>query len=97
MLVTSLSLIAELIGNDQVWTSFCQSIRGLAILPCEQSVGGCDECALHHGHSCNVFFPLMILQKSGAFVYGAISFTDKLSSGGVIAIIQEMNPRSSMT
>ncbi|XP_027059018.1 major facilitator superfamily domain-containing protein 12-like isoform X2 [Pocillopora damicornis] len=52
MLVTSLSLIAELIGHDK---------------------------------------------KSGAFVYGTISFTDKLSSGVTIAIIQEMNPRTDMT
>ncbi|XP_020619286.1 major facilitator superfamily domain-containing protein 12-like [Orbicella faveolata] len=52
MLVTSLSLIAELIGHDK---------------------------------------------KSGAFVYGTISFTDKLSSGVIIAIIQEMNPRTNMT
>lgn len=52
MLVTSLSLIAELIGHDK---------------------------------------------KSGAFVYGTISFTDKLSSGVTIAIIQELNPRTNMT
>ncbi|EDO48348.1 predicted protein [Nematostella vectensis] len=31
-------------------------------------------------------------KKSGAFVYGAISFSDKVSSGTVIAIIQELNP-----
>ncbi|XP_031567378.1 major facilitator superfamily domain-containing protein 12-like isoform X1 [Actinia tenebrosa] len=36
-------------------------------------------------------------KKSGAFVYGAISFTDKLSSGAVIAIIQELNPRKQQT
>ncbi|KAJ7370165.1 Major facilitator super domain-containing protein 12 [Desmophyllum pertusum] len=36
-------------------------------------------------------------KKSGAFVYGTISFTDKLSSGVIIAIIQEMNPRTNMT
>lgn len=30
-------------------------------------------------------------------MYGAISFTDKLSSGAVIAIIQELNPRKEQT
>ena len=30
-------------------------------------------------------------------MYGTISFTDKLSSGVIIAIIQEMNPRTNMT
>ncbi|EDO41826.1 predicted protein, partial [Nematostella vectensis] len=47
MLVSALSLIAHLVGNDN---------------------------------------------QSGAFIYGAISFTDKLSSGAVIAIIQEFTP-----
>ncbi|XP_031567382.1 major facilitator superfamily domain-containing protein 12-like isoform X3 [Actinia tenebrosa] len=32
-------------------------------------------------------------KSSGAFVYGTIGFTDKLSSGIVIAIIQVLNPR----
>lgn len=52
MLVTSLSLMAELIGQDK---------------------------------------------KSGAFVYGSIGFVNKLSSGVIIAVIQEMNPRTQMT
>ncbi|KAK3743996.1 hypothetical protein QZH41_010795 [Actinostola sp. cb2023] len=47
MLVTSLSMIADLVGDDK---------------------------------------------KCGAFVYGVISFSDKLSSGVVIAIIQELSP-----
>ncbi|XP_067023223.1 major facilitator superfamily domain-containing protein 12-like [Acropora muricata] len=52
MLVTSLSLLAELIGQDK---------------------------------------------KSGAFVYGSIGFVNKLSSGVIIAVIQEMNPRTEVT
>ncbi|KAK3739262.1 hypothetical protein QZH41_008453, partial [Actinostola sp. cb2023] len=47
MLVTSLSMIADIVGDDK---------------------------------------------KCGAFVYGVISFSDKLSSGVVIAIIQELSP-----
>lgn len=43
------------------------------------------------------FIILFIPKTSGAFVYGTISFTDKLSSGVTIAIIQEMNPRTDMT
>ena len=33
------------------------------------------------------------LQKSGAFVYGFIGFFDKVVSGAIFAIIQELNPR----
>lgn len=32
------------------------------------------------------------LQQSGAFVYGAMSFTDKLANGVAVMIIQAMHP-----
>ncbi len=32
------------------------------------------------------------LQQSGAFVYGAMSFTDKLANGGAVMIIQALHP-----
>ena len=34
----------------------------------------------------------LFLQGSSAFVYGLMSFTDKLSNGAVIQIIQIMHP-----
>jgi len=36
-------------------------------------------------------------KKSGAFVYGSIGFVNKLSSGVIIAVIQEINPRTEVT
>ena len=33
------------------------------------------------------------IQMCGAFVFGAASFTDKLSSGVAIALIQQFSPR----
>jgi len=35
----------------------------------------------------------MFVQICGAFVFGAMSFTDKLSSGVAIALIQQFSPR----
>ena len=35
---------------------------------------------------------MIIFQESGAFVYGAMSFTDKLSNGAAIALIQQLHP-----
>lgn len=31
-------------------------------------------------------------QETGAFVYGAMSLTDKISNGIAIAVIQNLNP-----
>ena len=35
---------------------------------------------------------LLLFQQSGAFVYGAMSFTDKLANGAAVMIIQAMHP-----
>lgn len=43
---------------------------------------------VHNSISC---FPLM-LQETGAFVYGAMSFLDKMSNGIVIQMIQVFYP-----
>lgn len=37
--------------------------------------------------NCNVF-----IQKSGAFVYGAMSFADKLLNGLAVVVIQSLHP-----
>jgi hypothetical protein len=34
----------------------------------------------------------IILQESAGFVYGSMSFTDKLANGAAVTIIQYMNP-----
>ena len=34
----------------------------------------------------------MSLQTSGAFVYGSMSFTDKLSNGIAVVVIQRLHP-----
>lgn len=36
-----------------------------------------------------------MLQETGAFVYGAMSFLDKMSNGIVIQIIQLLYPKNS--
>ena len=40
---------------------------------------------------CIVFYP----QETGAFVYGAMSFTDKLSNGIAVQLIQIFHPCNS--
>jgi len=39
------------------------------------------------------FVYVLLIQICGAFVFGAMSFTDKLSSGVAIAAIQQFSPR----
>lgn len=45
-------------------------------------------CFLHHISSSSS----VSLQQSGAFVYGAMSFTDKLANGVAVMIIQALHP-----
>lgn len=42
---------------------------------------------------CALFVRRACVQICGAFVYGAMSFSDKLSSGVAIALIQQFSPR----
>ena len=44
----------------------------------------------HNAYSCFVF--ICSIQESGAFVYGAMSFLDKISNGLVIQFIELLNP-----
>lgn len=41
---------------------------------------------------CLFLSSLPSLQQSGAFVYGAMSFTDKLANGVAVMMIQAMHP-----
>ena len=69
MLIGSLSLTADLIGDNNV-----RLINFVRLLT-KSLMFGC-------------------LQLSGAFVFGSMSFFDKLVNGAVIAIIQNFNPLS---
>lgn len=40
--------------------------------------------------------PSLSLQQSGAFVYGAMSFTDKLANGFAVMVIQALHPCQSV-
>lgn len=37
---------------------------------------------------------MCVLQETGAFVYGAMSFLDKMSNGVIIQIIQLLYPKN---
>ena len=48
------------------------------------------KCIYCNAYSCFVF--ICSIQESGAFVYGAMSFLDKISNGLVIQFIELLNP-----
>ncbi len=78
ILVISLSMTAELIA-DQTVSSACVCVRERwsSFMPYVYL-----QLISLHPH----------LQQSGAFVYGAMSFTDKLANGGAVMIIQALHP-----
>ena len=117
MLITSLSMIAQLIGQDKVKGSkteyelrmhSCHVVtsrtcdpqakkkkeeRNTATITTPRFHTDLDQLDQLRMIGTNVLC-VFSRQKSGAFVYGAIGFFDKVISGIVIAIIQECNPRS---
>lgn len=126
ILVTSLSMTADLIGTNTVrlllpagWTRVSPQgwggrWRGMGVRdPCEGAVlrvrgqrgprpGPCCNLGSAHkraqGSRCRhppgwwpMSFPLPS-QHSGAFVYGAMSFTDKMANGLAVMAIQNLHP-----
>lgn len=69
LLVTSLSMIADVIGHH--------TVRFICLL--------CRYCNLLN-------YLIIVLQSSSAFVYGVMSFGDKLSSGIVLMFVQALEP-----
>jgi len=57
------------------------------------TVGTLDDSACRAGISASRGKSGCRVQICGAFVYGALSFSDKLSSGVAIALIQQFSPR----
>ena len=48
-------------------------------------------------HQCEIItipFFVCVFQETGAFVYGAMSFLDKMSNGVIIQIIQLLYPKN---
>lgn len=84
ILVISLAMTAELIAD--------QTVR------CERwDVMRPDGVLFRHQFFCFFSPRLSIsLQQSGAFVYGAMSFTDKLANGVAVMIIQALHPCQSV-
>lgn len=68
LLVTSLSMVADLIGNTVV---------------------RCTHCTYNAYMLCSKHYTL---QGSAGFVYGVMSFTDKVSNGVAIQIVQLLHP-----
>lgn len=79
ILVISLAMTAELIADQTVRCERWDVMRPSLMVSC----------------SVIKFFSLFVrlsLQQSGAFVYGAMSFTDKLANGVAVMIIQALHP-----
>lgn len=88
ILVISLSMTAELIGNQTV-----SSLSKFIHLWMNFQGHGKDT----HRHLSRTGPDLSLglsvsLQQSGAFVYGAMSFTDKVANGIAVMIIQALHP-----
>lgn len=101
ILVTSLSMTADLIGTNTVRAP---AIPGLEMHPRAgrepRAMPGpcCNEGCAHeraHGSRCAAWHRLSLplpSQHSGAFVYGAMSFTDKMANGLAVMAIQNLHP-----
>ena len=77
ILVTSLSITADLIGIHSVSEESWWVLRLTSPDYAYESVAN---------------FLVCFVQNSGAFVYGSMSFTDKLSNGIAVALIQYFHP-----
>ena len=53
---------------------------------------GCLPAVFPEVTSVCVCVCVCVLQQSGAFVYGAMSFTDKVANGVAVMMIQAMHP-----
>lgn len=92
ILVTSLSMTADLIGTNTVRAPTVPAGRRCIPGQC------CNEGCAHeraHGSRCAAWHRLSLplpSQHSGAFVYGAMSFTDKMANGLAVMAIQNLHP-----